>query len=52
MTSTTYETLDRLETRYENWLIESAEHSRACQLCFSISARSSTHRLARLELLH
>jgi len=41
-----------LVDKYLSWLKESGRHSKACMYCLSISDQSSSHRLARMELLH
>jgi len=45
-------TLTALSEKHSSWLQESSKHVTCCQLCWSISDQSTTHRLARLELLH
>jgi len=49
VTENIYVTLRNLRAKYEEWARELTEHSKACQLCFSISEQSTAHRLARLE---
>lgn len=44
--------LTSLSEKYLSWSEELEAHSATCPLCWSISEASSTHRLARLELLH
>ncbi len=41
--------LESLSEKHSNWLEELTQHSRVCQLCWSISEESSAHRLARLD---
>lgn len=48
MMETIYETLARLQAKYEDLLNELSEHSTVCPLCWSISEDSTAHRLARL----
>lgn len=42
----------QLVVKYLAWQQELAKHSRACTYCWSLSEMSTSHRLARMELLH